>query len=74
MRSHPRTARCALAVLAAFLGLTVLVVLAAPKKAAGRQDEGYVGIETCAACHEETVTVFPRVHSRAKGLRDALEP
>ena len=68
MRSRPRTARCALAVLAAVLGLTVFVVLAAPKQAAGRQDEGYMGIETCAACHEETVTSFRESIHGQKGF------
>jgi len=58
MRNHRRKAAPALAALAAFLGLTALVVLAAPEKATARQDGGYVGIEACAACHEETVTAF----------------
>ena len=53
MRGHQRRG---LAVLAVLLGLTVFIVVAAPKQAAGQQD--YVGIEACAACHEETVAAF----------------
>ena len=58
MRNHSRANAPALAALTAFLGLTALLVLAAPEKAAARPEEGYVGIEACAACHEETVAAF----------------
>jgi DmsE family decaheme c-type cytochrome len=68
MRSHRRTGAPVLAALAAFLGLTALLLLAAPEKAALRQEEGYVGIEACAACHEETVAAFRESIHGQKGF------
>lgn len=68
MRNHRRTAAPVLAALAAFLGLTALLLLAAPEKAALRQEEGYVGIEACAACHEETVAAFRESIHGQKGF------
>jgi DmsE family decaheme c-type cytochrome len=68
MRNYRRTALPALAALAVFLGLTALAVLAAPEKVAARQEEGYVGIEACAACHEETVTAFRESIHGQKGF------
>ncbi len=58
MRIHPTTAPGALAALAAGLGFCAMAVLAASEAAPARQGEGYVGIEACAACHEETVASF----------------
>ena len=38
--------------------LVALPLLSAPHKRAAAQEAGYVGMETCAACHEATVTEF----------------
>jgi len=57
----------------ALLALLPFVVLAiplrsSPPKPAPAQEGGYVGMEQCAACHEETVTAFKETIHGKKGF------
>ena len=68
MKGRHKTTPPALAVLVAFLALTGLVLLAAPERAAARQEGQYAGIDQCAACHEETVVKFRESIHGKKGF------
>jgi DmsE family decaheme c-type cytochrome len=58
MRGLNRHKSQALYLVVAFLALTGLLALTAQEKAAAVQEGSYVGIDQCAACHEETVAAF----------------
>jgi DmsE family decaheme c-type cytochrome len=58
----------ALFALFAVLLLAVPRLTSSPPAPAGAQEEGYVGMEQCAACHEETVTAFKETIHGKKGF------
>jgi DmsE family decaheme c-type cytochrome len=57
----------ALLALLPFVFLTIPLLSSSPKPAAA-QEGGYVGMEQCAACHEETVTAFKETVHGKKGF------
>ena len=67
MSKLKRWSPLALLVLLPFLFLTVPPIVSSPKPAAA-QEGGYVGMEACAACHEETVTAFKETIHGQKGF------
>jgi DmsE family decaheme c-type cytochrome len=68
MRGLNRHKSQALYLVVAFLALTGLLALTAQEKAATVQEGSYVGIDQCAACHEETVAAFKESIHGQKGF------
>ena len=48
--------------------LLAVPLLSSPPKPAPAQDNAYVGMDQCAACHEETVTAFKETLHGKKGF------
>lgn len=68
MKTPHETRAPGFAVLAALVTVVAMAVLAASAKPASPQENAYVGIDQCAACHEDTVNAFRESIHGQKGF------